>query len=75
MEVPIDRLLRLPEVESFSGKKRSTIYKEIKQGKFPAPKRIGARSVAWRAGDLMDWLESRPVAGTLITENYTAARR
>ena len=39
---------RIRETERISGKKRSTIYKDIADGKFPKPYKLGAQSVAWK---------------------------
>ncbi len=52
-------LLRLPEVESATGKKRSAIYAEISAGTFPAPVKIGARASAWVAAEVQSWIASR----------------
>ena len=41
------RIIRLPEVMSRTGKSRSTIYQEIKAGKFPEPVKIGKRASGW----------------------------
>ncbi len=54
------RLLRLPEVESRTALKKSTIYAAIRAGSFPKPVMVGARSVAWRAAEVDAWCESRP---------------
>lgn len=67
MHYPEVRLLRLPEVESVCGRKRSSIYKDIQAGKFPAPIKIGARSVAWNSADIKKWIESRPLAAAATT--------
>lgn len=54
------RYLRLPEVMKLVGKKRSTIYRDIRLGKFPAPYELGSsRSVGWLSTDLYDWMFSR----------------
>lgn len=53
-----DYLIRLPELLALTSKSRSTLYREISNGTFPAPVRIGARAVAWRASDITEWLES-----------------
>lgn len=55
-------LLRRREVERLVGLSRSTIYALMRQGRFPLPVRLGARAVAWRRGDLDDWLARRPLA-------------
>ena len=57
------RVLRRPEVEARTGLPRSTLYQRIKDGRFPAPIRIGARAVAWREEDVEAWLSSLPEAG------------
>ena len=54
------RLLRLPEVESRTSLRKSTIYAAIRAGTFPPPVMVGARSVAWRASEVDAWCENRP---------------
>ena len=56
------RLLRGREIygpHGITGKSRSSIYRDIKAGLFPAPVLIGQRSVAWRSSDIEVWLSSR----------------
>jgi len=55
-------LYRLPEVTAITGRRRSTIYKDIADGTFPRPVRLGAQSVAWKKSDLDRWISTRPVA-------------
>ena len=55
----MQRFLKLSEVINKCTKSRSTIYSEIKAGKFPAPISIGARSVAWLSSDIETWMEAR----------------
>ncbi len=55
-------LLRLPQVESTCGLKKSAIYVRIKEGTFPLPVRLGPKSVAWRSDEVSQWVESRPRA-------------
>lgn len=45
-------LLRLPAVKAQSGYSRSTIYLRISQGLWTKPVGLGARAVAWPAGDV-----------------------
>lgn len=56
-------LLRRPEVEARTGLSRSTLYDWMKRGEFPQPVKLGARIVAWREGDVTEWLESRETRG------------
>lgn len=60
--IPRDRLLRLPEVETITGCKKSTIYKLMKEGKFPACRRITTRMAAWPESAVLTWVQAR-IAG------------
>jgi prophage regulatory protein len=50
---------RLPTVMQATGLGRSTIYRLVASGAFPAPVHLGPRAVAWRWSDLDSWSESR----------------
>ena len=45
------RIVRRDEVSKLTGLARATIYKKVSDGSFPAPIRLGARSVGWRLSD------------------------
>lgn len=49
-------ILRRKEVEARTGLSRSTIYKRIADGTFPAPIPLGAKSVGWVAGEIDEFL-------------------
>jgi prophage regulatory protein len=51
----LDRLIRLPEVIGLTGRCRSSIYEDMKHGRFPQSVKIGPRSVAWLQSDLKVW--------------------
>ena len=53
-----EKLLPLPEVESRSGFKSSFIYQLIKEGKFPAPVKIGNAS-RWRESEVQQWIHAQ----------------
>lgn len=50
---------RLPEVKHRTGLSRSTIYRQIKAGEFPAPVPLGQRAVGWLSSDVDQFIESR----------------
>jgi prophage regulatory protein len=60
--MPTPRLLRLPEVCSITGLGRDTIYRLIREGKFPVQRRISNRASAWNEEHIRTWVESRPAA-------------
>ena len=60
-----DRLLRRPEVEEITGLSTSAIYRKMRQGLFPRPRRLGGgdnNAVRWRLSDINEWMEQLPVA-------------
>lgn len=50
------RLLKISEVETVTGKSRSSIYGDPT---FPKPLKIGVRSSAWLESEVNAWIESR----------------
>lgn len=65
------KILNLSEVMVKTRLKRSTIYLWVKDGKFPAPKKIGERKVGWLDSDLDDWLSKKGFSdnANAITDN------
>ena len=53
------KFMRLNEVKAATGLARSTIYKYVKQGLFPAPVSLGGRAVAWVEGEVAAWIDDR----------------
>ena len=52
-QLPIVTLLREPKVTAATGKSRSLLWQEVKEGLFTPPIRIGAgRSVGWPANEV-----------------------
>jgi prophage regulatory protein len=49
------RLLRLAEVSMMVGLKRSSIYRYVSEGSFPAPIKVGIRGVRWKLADVLAW--------------------
>lgn len=54
------RILRLPEVSHKSGKSRSSIYADMKAGKFPQGRKIGTYARGWLESEIDDWIKSTP---------------
>lgn len=54
-----DSLMRLPEVLRAIGIKKSALYSWVAAGTFPAPVKLGARAVAWRRSQVMEFINSR----------------
>ena len=51
--------LRLREVKAFTSLGKTSIYEMIRDRSFPAPVRLGPRSVAWVRSELRQWAAER----------------
>lgn len=51
-----DRIIRLKTVLSRTGLSRSTIYRKIAEGTFPAQIRISTNGAGWRESDINRWI-------------------
>lgn len=49
------KFLRIRDLVIRTGLSRSTIYKQVSEGKFPKPIKLGERCVAWRVEDIREW--------------------
>jgi prophage regulatory protein len=61
--VHTERLIRLREVMTRTGRCRSSLYADIKNGNFPRNLPIGARAVAWTESSISEWIAARVEAG------------
>jgi prophage regulatory protein len=53
------KFYRLPQVIEIACLSRSTIYRLIGMGQFPAPVKLGLRATAWRVEDVDAWIANR----------------
>jgi len=51
-----DRIIRLRTVLSRTGLSRSTIYRKIAEGTFPAQLKISAKGSGWHESDVNRWI-------------------
>ena len=56
-----DRIIRLRTVLARTGLSRSTIYRKIAEGTFPAQIKISINGAGWRESEVNQWMEN-PVA-------------
>jgi prophage regulatory protein len=61
--------LRLSTVRARTGLSRSTLYRRISEGSFPAPIPLGGRSIGWLDADINEWIN-----GQLRARDALAAR-
>ena len=52
------RILRLNAVLDRTGLSRSTLYRKVERGTFPAQMRISERCIGWRESEVERWLRN-----------------
>ena len=57
-----EQFLRIREVLRLMGLSRATLYVMVNENQFPVPVRLRARTVAWRASQVKEWMDTRPDA-------------
>ena len=55
-----DQMLRPPEVVERTGLSRTTLWRRVRAGTFPAPTELGENSIGWPANVIASWLANRP---------------
>ena len=58
-----DRIIRLKTVLSRTGLSRSTIYRKIAEGTFPAQLKISTNGTGWHESDISRWIADPVVDG------------
>lgn len=55
-----NNMLNAREVVARVGLHRSTIWKRVRAGTFPAPHELGENKIGWPESAITEWLDSRP---------------
>ena len=55
-----DILIRREEVERMCCISRSELYRQVADGRFPRPVRVGLRAVRWRRSEVEAWIDDLP---------------
>ena len=58
-QVVVDRFLREREVCEMVAVHRSTLWRWVNMGSFPAPIPIGPSAVRWRLSVVQEWMDSK----------------
>lgn len=54
-----EKLLKLPDVCNAVAMRKGGVYKAIREGRFPAPVKLGKRAVAWPESVVQSWIANR----------------
>jgi prophage regulatory protein len=71
----VDHIIRRPELLRLTGLSSASLYRAIKEGRFPRPVRLGLNSVGWRASAVQEWNENLKDAGPEPEPMAPGARR
>ena len=71
---PSERLIRVDDVKRLTGISRTQIWRLEKAGKFPRRRKIGANSVAWVLGEVLDFCRTREVVVVGMNHAQTSDR-
>lgn len=55
--------MRLPDVQKLVPADRTTLWRWVKAGTFPAPVKLGPNLSAWPASQVKDWIKDRIEGG------------
>lgn len=58
MSLPTAGFIRLPQVLAVIPMSKSAIYQAIREGRFPAPIKLGPRTAAWSVDAIREWIET-----------------
>jgi prophage regulatory protein len=54
------RIYRIAEVQHITGVSRTTLWRWVNSGCFPAQVRLGSRNIGWVSTDIDEWIENLP---------------
>lgn len=53
-------IIHLHEVVARTGKSRTSLWRAVRAGKFPAPVKVGPNRIGWLETEVVEWQESLP---------------
>jgi prophage regulatory protein len=69
-----DRIVRMKTVLARTGLSKSTIYRKIGEGTFPAQLKISTNGAGWRESDINRWV-ANPVGWRVANDNEDPDRK
>ena len=69
-----NRILRTKEIVKLTGWSRTTIWRKVRSGEFPAPLALGPNSNGWTEELYSSWLASLPKVNYAPPNDFSGAR-
>ena len=60
--LPSTGFIRLSDLVKFIPFGKATVYRKVKAGKFPKPKKLSERITAWAVEDIREWIAAQSQA-------------
>jgi prophage regulatory protein len=57
----IDGILSRKAVMEITGRSSASLWRDVRDGRFPAPRQTGVKRIGWLKSEVQTWLESRPL--------------
>ena len=67
---PNERILRLPQVVTVTGRSRPAIWMDISKGTFPGPLALSVRARGWRESEVLGWIEARTILSRVVDPGF-----
>lgn len=64
-----ERFLRLPQVLEIIPISKSGWWKGCKEGRYPKPIKLGARTTVWKASEIQELVAKLAASGVEVSEN------
>lgn len=61
LQAPKNRMLNIAEVQELIGVSRTTIWRWISEGHFPAPRALSSQVRRWWSSEVHDWIAGKPI--------------
>jgi prophage regulatory protein len=61
--------VRLPDVKAVTGLSKSSLYALIRASNFPAPVRLGPRTVGWVRSEVKQWADERVLTSRSVSSH------
>jgi predicted DNA-binding transcriptional regulator AlpA len=67
---PNERILRLPQVVTITGRSRPAVWSDVNNGTFPRALALGAKARGWRASEVMGWVEATTILSRVANPGF-----
>lgn len=60
----MDSYLTKKQVIVITARSATSLWRDVREGRFPAPRQLGPLRIGWLRSEIENWLNGRPLAST-----------